>query len=42
MLWNDEKIEYTNGKFKPKNVDLEFDDFVSAEIVYDLIDEEKH
>lgn len=40
MLWNDNKIEYVDGKFKPKNVDIEVDDFVSAEIIYDLVDEE--
>ena len=41
MLWNDNKVEYDNGKFKPKNADIEVDDFVSAEIIYDLVDEEK-
>lgn len=40
MLWNDNKVEYVDGKFKPKNVDIEVDDFVSAEIIYDLVDEE--
>ena len=40
MLWNDNKVEYDDGKFKPKNVDIEVDDFVSAEIIYDLVDEE--
>ena len=41
MLLNDNKVEYVDGKFKPKNVDIEVDDFVSAEIIYDLVDEEK-
>ncbi len=39
MLWNDEKVEYVDGLFKPKNVDIEVEDFVSAEIIYDLVDE---
>ena len=41
MLWNDNKVEYVDGKSKPKNADIEVDDFVSAEIIYDLVDEEK-
>lgn len=39
MLWNEKKVEYVNGMFKPKNVDIEVEDFVSAEIIYDLVDE---
>lgn len=41
MLWNEEKVKYENEKFKPTNVDLEFDDFISAEIIYDFIEENK-
>ena len=41
MLWDNDKVEYVNGIFKPKNVDIEVGDFVSAEIIYDLVDEEK-
>lgn len=40
MLWNDEKVEYIDGVFKPKGIDIEVEDFISAEIIYDLCEEE--
>lgn len=39
MLWDNEKVEYDGKKFRPKNVDIEVDDFISAEIIYDLVEE---
>ena len=41
MLWDNEKVGYINGHFYPKNVDIELNDFISAEIIYDFIEENK-
>lgn len=40
MLWDENKVEKIGDKFSPKGISILVDDFISAELIYDMILEE--
>ena len=40
MLWDENKVEKIGDKFSPKGINILVDDFISAELIYDMILEE--
>lgn len=40
MLWDENKVEKIGDKFSPKGINIIVDDFVSAELIYDIVREE--